>query len=108
MEASAPCPPDYGLGQPKPKQAAVAGHPIAYSRQSQRLPHHGGGSGDHRFAELLLKGIEDRDGGHAESTQKNRLRVPCVDGTAELTSPLRCLIVDIRDVFEPAMADHFQ
>ena len=30
------------------------------------------------------------------------------DGTAELTSPLRCLIVDIRDVFEPAVADHFQ
>jgi putative tryptophan/tyrosine transport system substrate-binding protein len=91
-----------------PKQPAVAGHPIAYSRQPQRLPHHGGGSGDHRLAELLLKGIEDRDGGHAESTQKNRLRVPCVDGTAELTSPLRCLIVDIRDVFEPAVADNFQ
>src|SRR2546423_1216628 len=90
------------------EQPAVAGYAVAHAGQSQRMPHHSRGGGNHRLAEVLLEDIQDLDGWHAGPAKENRLRRRFVYGAAKLVGPLRCLLVDVRHILEAGAADHLE
>src|SRR5215813_185428 len=81
---------------------------MAHAGQPQGIPHHGRRCRNHRFTEVLLELLQDRDGGHAGSTQKYRLRFWHVDRAAELIGALRRLLVNVRDILEATAAHHLK